>query len=76
MKILLTAGIAVFLTAGAALNAAPSFTHEIPFELGASGFADGDKITITSVRGDRKHIEAGGSYIVEGTYTLNSAESA
>jgi hypothetical protein len=76
MKKLLIPGLASFLVAATALNAAPSFTHEIPFELGASGFAPGDKITITSVRGDRKHIEPGGSYLVEGTYTLNSSDSA
>jgi len=35
----------------------------------------GDEITITSVRGDRKHIELGGKYLVEGTYKLASVES-
>jgi hypothetical protein len=52
------------------------FPHVINYELGASGFADGDQITIVSVRGDRKHIEPGGSYLVEGTYTLASASRA
>ncbi len=52
------------------------FPQVIQYELGASGFAPGDQITITSVRGDRTHIEPGGSYLVEGTYTLASAESA
>jgi hypothetical protein len=52
------------------------FPHVISFELGASGFAHGDQIIITSVRGDRKHIEAGGGYLVEGTYTLASYDSA
>jgi hypothetical protein len=52
------------------------FPDVIQYELGASGFAPGDQITITSVRGDRTHIEPGGSYLVEGTYTLASAESA
>ena len=40
------------------------------------GFSAGDLITITSVRGDRNHIEPGGSYLVEGSYTLVSADSA
>lgn len=37
------------------------------------GFRRGDKITITTVRGDRKKIEPGGTYLVQGTYTLGSA---
>ncbi len=52
------------------------FPQVIDFELGASGFEAGDRITITSVRGDRPHIEPGGSYCVEGTYTLASADNA
>jgi len=52
------------------------FPHIIQYELGASGFSAGDQISITSVRGDRAHIEPGGSYLVEGTYTLASAGSA
>ncbi len=52
------------------------FPHVIKYELGAFGFAAGDQITITSVRGNRKHIEPGGSYLVEGSYTLASADSA
>ena len=52
------------------------FSHVIEYESGASGFAEGDRITITAVRGDREHIEPGGSYLVEGTYTLSSANTA
>ena len=52
------------------------FPHVIKYELGASGFLAGDQITITSVRGDRKHIEPGGSYLVDGYYTMASAASA
>jgi hypothetical protein len=52
------------------------FPYVIPYELGASGFQAGDQITITSVRSDRKHIEPGGSYLVEGTYTLSSVDRA
>jgi hypothetical protein len=57
-------------------KAEPQFPQAIPFELGASGFFAGDQITINAVRGDREHIEPGGSYLVEGTYTLASADSA
>jgi hypothetical protein len=52
------------------------FPQVIQYELGASGFFADDQITITSVRGDRKHIEPGGSYLVEGSYHLVSADSA
>jgi hypothetical protein len=53
------------------------FPHVIQFEVGlSSGFYGGDQFTITSVRGDRAHIEPGGSYLVEGTYTLASRDSA
>ncbi len=62
--------------ARAADDAEPKFPHVIQFELGASGFLPGDAITITSLRGDRKHIEPGGSYLVEGTYTLAADDKA
>jgi hypothetical protein len=52
------------------------FPYVIPVEFGAKRFHPGDQITITSVRGDRKHIEVGGSYLVEGTYTLTSVDHA
>jgi hypothetical protein len=61
---------------GADETAARQFPHVIEYELGAFGFAEGDQITITAVRGDREHIEPGGSYLVEGTYTLGSANNA
>jgi hypothetical protein len=54
----------------------PQFPFVMHYELGASGFFSGDKITITEVRGDREHIEPGGSYLVEGSYALASADSA
>src|SRR6266576_3438732 len=54
----------------------PRFPYAIQYELGAFGFFAGDQITITEMRGDRKHIEPGGSYLVEGSYTLASADSA
>lgn len=52
------------------------FPYVIQPELGASEFAPGDEIIITSLRGDREHLETGGQYLVEGRYTLASAESA
>ena len=52
------------------------FTHIIQPELGASEFAPGDRIVITSLRGNREHLEPGGRYVVEGSYTLASADSA
>lgn len=54
----------------------PRFPYVISHATGAGGFFAGDQITITEVRGDRKHIEPGGSYLAEGTYTLASADSA
>jgi len=80
-----TAAAAVFLlfgfgfglsAAGADDELARQFPHHIQFELGASGFFPGDQIIISEVRGDREHIEPGGSYLVEGSYTLASADSA
>ncbi len=64
------------LAAGAEVDSEQRFPHIIQYELGASGFSAGDQITITSVRGDRTHIEPAGSYLVEGTYTMASADSA
>jgi hypothetical protein len=42
----------------------------------SGGFRKGDRIKIESVRGDRKRIEPGGTYLVQGTYTLASAPTA
>jgi hypothetical protein len=53
-----------------------AFPNVIPLELGTSAFATGDSIKITSLRGDRPHLEADGSYLVEGTYTLASVDKA
>jgi len=39
-------------------------------------FAPGDGIAITGIKGDRKKIEPGGRYLVAGSYTLASMESA
>src|SRR6185436_16869589 len=48
------------------------FPHLIQFELGDAEFAPGDSIVITSVRGNRRHLEEGGRYLVEGSYTLTA----
>ena len=52
------------------------FPFVIQFELGATEFATGDSLVITSVRGNRRHLESGGRYLVEGSYTLAAADSA
>ena len=64
------------LATGADADLDQQFPQVIQHDLGASGFSAGDHITITSVRGDRNHIEPGGSYLVEGSYTLASGDSA
>jgi len=52
------------------------FPYVIQPELGAAEFAPGDGIIITLFRGNRPHIEPGGRYLLEGTYTLTTMESA
>jgi hypothetical protein len=53
-----------------------AFPHVIPVELGASAFAAGDDIAIGSLRGTHAHLDSDGSWLVEGSYTLASAEKA
>jgi hypothetical protein len=54
----------------------------LPFDivLGIFGYnadlADGDKIEILGIRGDRRGVEEGGRYCVWGRYTLRSASGA
>ncbi|HXC37209.1 MAG TPA: hypothetical protein VNV43_15135 [Candidatus Acidoferrales bacterium] len=50
--------------------------YRTSFELGSSAFAPGDSITIKKLRGTSKKVEVGGTYSVEGTYTLNSKDEA
>jgi hypothetical protein len=64
------------LFARGAAEKTDQFPHVIQYELGAFHFATGDQIIITSVRGNRKHIEPGGSYLVQGSYILASADTA
>lgn len=48
----------------------------VPFKLGSSAFAPGDNITIKELRGTSKKVAIGGTYSVEGTYTLSSKDEA
>jgi hypothetical protein len=50
--------------------------YVVPFELGDAEFAPGDNITIYQVRGTSDTIITGGTYSVEGTYTLSSKDEA
>lgn len=72
--------VAATLALSCRLWAAPTdaaeFPHPIAVDLGATEFAAGDSIVITSLRGDRPHLESGGRYLLEGTYTLASLEQA
>ena len=78
--VLITAVLSVIMTLNATAGGNPADDAEFPYvieaDLGATEFAPGDNIVITSFRGDRPHIEVGGHYLLEGSYTLGSAESA
>jgi hypothetical protein len=53
------------------------FAYVLKFDkLGKTGFAEGDRITITEIRGTRRRFEVGGTYLVRGTYTLGSRDRA
>ncbi len=52
------------------------FPHVVPFERGVTEFLNGDKITITEIRGTAKTFAPGNSYKINGTYTLASHNSA
>jgi hypothetical protein len=51
-------------------------SHAVKFELGDAQFASGDSITIQQVRGTSDAIAVGGTYGVDGTYTLVSRDEA
>ena len=77
----LSVGFAMLCVVGTSglAQAAPDaeeFPYGIQTELGATEFAPEDSIVITSLRGDRQHLEPGGRYLLEGSYTLASAENA
>lgn len=85
-------GLAAALASGAALawhhrnpptaeipDTASDYPHSVSFVSNTprwGQFQPGDRIVITSVRGDRERFEVGGHYLVEGTYTLASMDSA
>ena len=48
------------------------FPDVVPVEQGATRFLDGDRITITEVRGTADAITPGNIYCIKGTYTLAS----
>ena len=52
------------------------FPYVIQPELGSIEFAPGDRIVISSIRGNREHIERGGRYLLNGSYTFASADEA
>ena len=64
--------------AGEAAIGGPSaeLPHAVRYELGDAAFAPGDNITIQQVRGSSDTIATGGTYSVEGTYTLSSRDEA
>jgi hypothetical protein len=69
--------LAAAMAGGAAsLQAADEFPYVVPFELGKAQFLAGDTVTIQSVRGTADSLRVGGTYCVEGSYTLNSADEA
>src|SRR5262249_4050402 len=78
---------AVFAVAGLALSplaAAPAadnasgydLTHNVPFQLGAADFRDGDSITIDEVIGTADTMAPGNLYRIKGSYKLKSEKSA
>jgi hypothetical protein len=48
----------------------------VPFELGDTQFPPGDSIVIRQVRGTSEKIMVGGTYSVDGAYTLSSMDEA
>ena len=77
-----TAGIANAVpttpVAATAATAAESISipEVVPFEQGTTKFIDGDRISITEVRGTEDVIRPGNIYCIKGTYTLASHEQA
>lgn len=55
---------------------ATQLSNVVPFAVTRSDVRSGDAITIDEVRGDRARFEAGGAYVVRGTYALESADEA
>jgi hypothetical protein len=61
---------------GGTSDTARDFPSVVVFELGEAEFLPDDSIIIQQVRGTSSTIGAGGTYCVEGTYTLASREEA
>jgi len=57
-------------------SAGYDLSHVVKFEIGKTGFKDGDKITIDEVHGTSDVMTAGNTYVIKGTYKLASAKSA
>jgi len=55
---------------------AKALTFQIMPQPKAAQFEPGDSITVSRVTGSRERIEAGGTYTIEGEYTLGSVGSA
>ncbi len=75
LSVLLSLTLALVVRGEPAINPA-EFPAVVPFELGATEFLPGDSITIQQVRGTSPTIRTGGTYYVEGTYTLASRDQA
>lgn len=54
----------------------PYLIDFVSFTAKDSNFFSGDSIKVTRVRGDRRHIEPDGRYLIDGDYTLSSLVSA
>jgi hypothetical protein len=70
--------LGVLVSPGLAADpAAPAeFPYAIAVQTGETHFAQGDGLAITAVHGNRPHLEVGGRYRLDGTYTLGSADHA
>jgi len=81
---ILALALTLILSAGAGTGCAPAKEKVtgaadslvIQPDIGASDFAPGDRVVITSLRGNREHLEIGGRYTLDGSYTLASAGRA
>jgi hypothetical protein len=53
-----------------------TFPHSVSFQIGRSDLARGDRIVIEEVLGTRRTFEVGGIYLVRGTCSLGSEDTA
>jgi len=68
--------VTVLVTLSTACSSSQTEPVDVLLQIGNAGFAAGDVITIRSVRGDRPAIEVGGTYQVEGSWTLATQPAA